>query len=236
MQDNVPGIVRLFSLPPAGNPMRLYVDTAEADALTRAQATGYVFGVTTNPTLLRAAKLTRADLPALAQRAVSAGMQEIHLQVLADDLEGMLRDARALHALDPAHVVVKIPATATGFRAASTVAQEGLRLTITAVYAVRQVVLAEAVGARYAAVYFGRLRDAGHDATAVLRGMMEAVRAQRLTTQLLVASVRSADDVETLAQLGVPAVTLPPPILFALPDHAGTAQAVQSFHDDGAHL
>jgi transaldolase len=216
--------------------MRLFVDTADADALSRAQATGYVFGVTTNPTLLRAARLTRADLPALVQRAVGAGLQEIHLQVLADDLEGMLRDARALHALDPAHVVVKIPATATGFRAASIVAKEGLRLTITAVYAVRQVVLTETVGAQYAAVYFGRLRDAGQDATALLRGMLETVRAQRLTTQLLVASVRSADDVETLAQLGVPAVTLPPPILFALPEHAGTSQAVQAFHNDSVHL
>ncbi len=216
--------------------MRLYVDTTDADAISRAQATGYVFGVTTNPTLLRAARRSRADLPGLVQRAVGAGLQEIHLQVLADDLEGMLSDARALHALDPSHVVVKIPATATGFRAASIVAQEGLRLTITAVYAVRQVVLAEAVGAQYAAVYFGRLRDAGQDATALLRGMLETVRAQHLTTQLLVASVRSADDVETLAQLGVPAVTLPPPILFALPDHAGTAQAVQTFHDDAVHL
>jgi transaldolase len=216
--------------------MRLYVDTADADALSRAQATGYVFGVTTNPTLLRAARRSRADLPALVQRAVGAGLQEIHLQVLADDLEGMLRDARALHALDPAHVVVKIPATTTGFRAASIVAHEGVRLTITAVYAVRQLVLTEAVGAQYAAVYFGRLRDAGSDATAVLRGMMDTVRAQHLTTQLLVASVRSADDVETLAQLGVPAVTLPLPILLALPEHPGTAQAVQTFHDDAAHL
>ena len=216
--------------------MRLYVDTADADALSRAQTTGYVFGVTTNPTLLRAAGRSRADLPALVQRAVGAGLQEIHLQVLADDLEGMLRDARALHALDPAHVVVKIPATATGFRAANIAAHEGLRLTITAVYAVRQVVLANTVGAQYAAVYFGRLRDGGLDATALLRGMLETVRVQHLTTQLLVASVRSADDVETMAQLGVPAVTLPPPILFALPDHAGTAQAVQTFHDDGAHL
>ncbi len=216
--------------------MRLYVDTADADAISRAQATGYVFGVTTNPTLLRAARRSRADLPGLVQRAVGAGLHEIHLQVLADDLEGMLSDARALHALDPAHVVVKIPATATGFRAASIVAAEGLRLTITAVYAVRQVVLSDTVGAQYAAVYFGRLRDAGTDATTLLRGMMETIRAQHLTTQLLVASVRSADDVETLAQMGVPAVTLPPPILLALPDHAGTAQAAQTFHEDAVHL
>jgi transaldolase len=216
--------------------MRLHADTADADAITRAQATGYVFGVTTNPTLLRAAKLSRADLPGLVRHAVGASVQEIHLQVLSDEGEGMLTDARALHALDPAHVVVKIPATAAGFRAASLLGQERMPITITAVYAVRQVVLAGTVRARYAATYLGRLRDAGQDATAVLRGMLDAIRAQQLTTQLLVASVRSADDVESLAQWGVPAVTLPPPILFALPEHAGTAQAVQIFHDDSAQL
>jgi transaldolase len=216
--------------------MHLYVDTADADAITRAQATGYVFGITTNPTLLRAAQRSRADLPALVHHAVGAGMHEIHLQVLSDEPEGMLTDARALHALNPAHVVVKIPATATGFRAASILRHEGMPLTITAAYTVRQVILAGAVGARYAAVYFGRLRDAGQDATTVLRGMLEAIGAQQLPLQLLVASVRSADDVDSLAQMGVPAVTLPPPILFALPEHPGTAQAIQTFRDDSAHL
>jgi len=216
--------------------MRLYVDTADAEAITMAQATGYVFGVTTNPTLLRAAGRSRADLPALVQRAVSARAQEIHLQVLSDELGGMLKDAGALHALDPSRVVVKIPATATGLRAASMAAREGMRVTITAAYTVRQVVLAASVGAQYAAVYLGRLRDTGLDAMVVLRGMLDAVRAQHLTIQLLVASVRTADDVDSLAQLGVPAVTLPPAILFALPEHAGTTQAVQVFRDDSAHL
>jgi transaldolase len=216
--------------------MHLYIDTAEADTITKAQATGFVFGVTTNPTLLRAAGRRRSDLPALVRATVGAGLKEIHLQVLADEVGGILTDARALYALDPAHVVVKIPATAAGFRAASVLTHEGMPVTITAAYAVRQIVLAGAVGARYAAVYLGRARDAGQDAAALLRGMLDAVHAQKLATRLLVASVRSAEDVEMLAQLGVPAVTLPPAILFALPEHAGTAQAVQGFRDDSVHL
>ncbi len=216
--------------------MRLYVDTADADTLAQAGAAGFVFGATTNPTLLRRAGRRRTDLAPLVRAAIAAGLQEIHLQVFASDAGAMLTDARALYALDPGHVVVKIPATAAGFRAARALTREGIPITLTAVYTVAQVVLAGAVDAQYAAVYLGRLHDSGQDAAGVLRGMLTTVSAQRLDVRLLVASVRTVEDVEMLAQLGVPAVTLPPAILFALPDAAGTAQAVQGFQKDAEHL
>lgn len=65
--------------------MRLYVDSADLNAIERALATGYVHGVTTNPTLLRRAGLHRDDIPTLVRSAVAAGADEIHLQVLEDD-------------------------------------------------------------------------------------------------------------------------------------------------------
>jgi transaldolase len=216
--------------------MRLYVDTADADAITKAQATGYIFGVTTNPTLLRRAGRRRPDLVPLGRTAVAVGLREIHLQVFADDADGMVTDAKVLHALDPGHVVVKIPATPAGFRAARVLAQEGMPITVTAVYAVRQVVLTGIVGAQDAAVYLGRLRDAGQDAAAILQQMLSAIHAQQLNVRVLVASVRTVEDLEMLAQLGVPAATLPPAILFTLPDAPGTAEAVQGFRNDIAHL
>ena len=215
--------------------MRLYVDTADGHAITQAAATGFVFGATTNPTLLRRATLRRTDLAPLVRTAVNAGLHEIHLQVFSDDATAMMADARALYALDPRHVVVKIPATAEGFQAAHALRGE-MPITITAVFTARQALLAGIVGARYAAVYLGRLRDAGQDAAAALTGMLAAVRAQQMDVRLLIASVREASDVEMLAQLGIPAVTLPPALLLALPDAAGTAQAVQAFQDDIGHL
>jgi len=215
--------------------MRLYVDTADGHAITQAAATGFVFGVTTNPTLLRRATLRRTDLAPLVRTAVHAGLHEIHLQVFSDDATAVMADARALYALDPRHVVVKIPATAEGFQAAHALRGE-MPITITAVFTVRQALLAGIVGARYAAVYLGRLHDSGEDAVAVLQGMMAAVRAQQMDVRLLVASVRAAMEVEMLAQLGIPAATLPPAILFALPDSAGTAQALDAFREDTGHL
>ena len=215
--------------------MRLYVDTADGHAITQAAATGFVFGATTNPTLLRRATLRRTDLAPLVQTAVHAGLREVHLQVFSDDATAMVTDARMLYALDPRHVVVKIPATTAGFRAAHDLREE-MPITVTAVFTARQVLLAGIVGARYAAVYLGRLRDAGQDAAATLAGMLAAVRAQQMDVRLLIASVREASDVEMLAQLGIPAVTLPPALLLALPDAAGTAQAVRAFQDDIGHL
>ena len=215
--------------------MRLYVDTADGHAITQAAATGFVFGATTNPTLLRRATLRRTDLAPLVRTAVNAGLHEIHLQVFSDDATAMMADARALYALEPRHVVVKIPASAEGFQAAHALRGE-MPITITAVFTARQALLAGIVGARYAAVYLGRLRDAGQDAAAALTGMLAAVRAQQMDVRLLIASVREASDVEMLAQLGIPAVTLPPALLLALPDAAGTAQAVQAFQDDIGHL
>lgn len=216
--------------------MRLYVDSADPVAMRQALSTGYVAGVTTNPTLLRRAGLRRADIPLLVASAVEAGAGEIHLQVLAPTLETMISEGQWLHALDPARVLVKVPATREGFRAGARLAAQGVGITVTAVYAVRQVVLAEAVGARYAAVYLGRMRDAGQDPLGIIGGMVEVIRAQQMTVRLLVASVRTPEDVEALAALGASCATLPPDLLLALPDVSATAEAARAFEEDAGHL
>ncbi|MGH7753285.1 MAG: transaldolase family protein [Gemmatimonadales bacterium] len=216
--------------------MRLYIDSADRVAIQQALSTGYAAGVTTNPTLLRRAGLRRADLPEFVRAVADADAAEIHLQVLTASVEGMISDGRWLHGLDPARVLVKVPATLDGFTAASRLAAAGVGITVTAVYAARQVVLAEGVGARYAAVYMGRLRDAGQDPLAVITAMLEVTRAQHMTVRLLVASLRTPEDVEALAALGAPCATLPVDLFMALPNMAATAEAARVFEDDASHL
>ena len=216
--------------------MRLYVDSAERAVIQRALSTGYAAGVTTNPTLLRRAGLRRADLPALVRAAVEAGAGEVQLQVLAPTVDSMVSDGEWLHGLDPGRVLVKVPATGDGFAAGARLAARGVGITITAVYAVRQVVLAEATGARYAAAYLGRMRAAGQDPLAVVGGMLDVIRTQQMKVRLLVASVRTPEDVEALAALGAPCATLPPDLFFALPHVAETADATRAFQEDAEDL
>lgn len=212
--------------------MRIYIDSAEIEAIRAALASGYVHGVTTNPTLLRRAGVRQAAVPGLAQVALAQGAREIHLQTVAADTRGMIHQGEALARLDPARVVVKIPATAEGYAAAAALHGAGVRVTLTAVYTVRQAILAGSVGAAYIAVYLGRSRDAGLDAFGLIGQMQRVLDAQRLPVEILAASVRDPAEVETLAALGVAAVTLPPAVLGGLLDSPATAAAAAAFLAD----
>jgi transaldolase len=216
--------------------VRIYVDSAEAGAIQRALASGFVYGVTTNPTLLRRAGLRAAAVPDLARLALGQGAGELHLQVYASDTAGMLEDAAFLHALDPARVVVKIPATAPGYAAAGRLTRQGVRVTLTAVYTVRQAILAGGAGAAYIAVYVGRMRDAGMDAEGLVGQMQRALNAAGDRVEILAASIRDPAEVETLAGLGVATVTLPPAILERLLDSPATDAAAAAFADDASAL
>ena len=213
--------------------MRIYVDSADIGAITRALSTGYVYGVTTNPTLLRRAGVSAREVPGLVQQAVAEGARELHLQVYhAYDVPAMLSEGRALAQLDAERVVVKIPATPQGYAAAAQLSRQGLRVTMTAVYTVRQALLAQAVGARYIAVYVGRMRDAGMDALATIGQMQRVYNTYSAQVQILAASVRQPQEVDALAEMGVATVTLPPDVLQRLADSPLTDAAAQAFLED----
>lgn len=212
--------------------MKFLIDSAVRDDVQAALRSGVVAGATTNPTLLRRAGVRAAEVPTLARQILDWGAGELHLQVYAADAAGMLADAAALIALDPARVLVKIPATAEGFRAAAQLVNQGARVTLTAVYTLRQALLAHSVGASYAAIYLGRMRDAGLDAMALAGQMQALLNAQNSRVCILAASIRDPDEVTQLALAGIGSATLPAAILARLPESESTAKAAATFGDD----
>ena len=212
--------------------LRIYIDSADIKAIAEALATGYVYGVTTNPTLLHRAGVRADRVPELVRLAVDHGARELHLQVYSANAPSIVREGNMLAQLDPERVVVKVPATAEGYAAAARLARQGLRVTMTAVYTVRQAVLAASVGARYIAVYLGRMRDAGMDALSVVAHMQRMFDAQSAPVQILAASVRDPEETEALAELGVATVTLPPDVLKRLVYSPHTEAAAEAFLQD----
>jgi transaldolase len=212
--------------------MRIYIDSADIAEISEALASGYVYGVTTNPTLLRRAGVRAAAVPDLVHEAVALGAKELHLQTYSDNEAGILDEAGMLAKLDPERVVVKVPATALGYSSAARLVEQGLRVTLTAVYTVRQAILAQAVGARYIAVYLGRMSDQGFDALGVVRRMQRVLDMQGSEMEILAASVRAPEEVEDLAELGVAAATLPLKVLRQLPESDATNAAAATFLDD----
>lgn len=216
--------------------MHLFVDSADPAAFIAALARGFVYGVTTNPTLLRRATMSAGAVPKLVEQALEHGAQEIQLQVYAEDQAGMVREGILLHQLAPERIVIKIPATPEGFVAAAELTRQKIRVTLTAVYTVQQALLAQSVGASYIAVYLGRMHDAGIDSLAIVGQMQALFHAQHANVQILAASIRSPAEVEALGVLGVGAATLPPPLLEQLPLSPHTELAAATFSEDAAAI
>ena len=212
--------------------MRILIDSADINAIREALGYGFVYGVTTNPTLLRRTGVRAAQVPALVQQAIEYGAREVQLQVYADKQTQMIHEAEQLRAIAPEHVVIKLPATPAGFATAAHITAQGTPVTLTAVYTARQALLAENVGANYAAVYLGRMRDNGQDPLAAVRQMQSVLSAQGSPVKLLAASIREPEELDVLGELGVGVATLAPAVLAKLVTSNATEGAAAVFCED----
>jgi transaldolase len=211
----------------------LYLDSADLTELRTCLPHPVVHGVTTNPTLLKRAGVSRAALPDLLSEVLSLGAKQVQAQVQSADTAGMLSDADALlRTVRPGQLVIKIPATREGFAAGAQLTARGVPVTYTAVYAAEQAHFAAQLGAAYAAPYLGRLEDAGVDGLALIGRMQRLVAARGAPTRLLVASIRSREAFLSLLDLGVGSITIPPRLFPELMNHDATLAAERGFLAD----
>ncbi|HEY9823928.1 MAG TPA: transaldolase family protein [Stenomitos sp.] len=181
--------------------LRLMLDDADYSHWQQWLPLGLFYGVTTNPLLLE-----RAGVPCqverltdLATAAFELGAQEVQLQTWGDDEAQYVQVGKKLSAIDPERIVVKVPATQVGTSAAATLIRSGVRVTLTAVFAEHQALIAAAIGADYAAPYLGRIHDTGRKGCEVLTAMQQALDGIGSPTRLLVASIRRVEDITLLA-------------------------------------
>lgn len=205
--------------------MKLYADSADVDAVTALLEDRIISGVTTNPTILHKDGHRSRDIAELHQRFTDAGAEEVFFQATGASRAQMHANAVAIRELGE-RVVVKIPATATGFRVAAECARSMTPVLMTAVYTIAQAVAAASIGARYIAPYFGRLDDSGLDALDLVGNMQRAIADSG--TNVLVASVRTPAVAADLALVGIRHITAHPLVLEAmLVDPASDAAAVE---------
>ena len=215
----------------------LYLDSADLAELQACLPHPVIHGVTTNPTLMRRAGMSREGLPRLLHAALKLGARQVQAQVHSADVDGILADARQLlREFDAGQLVIKIPATREGFQAGAELGATGVPVTYTAVYAPEQAHFAAQLGAAYAAPYLGRLDDTGIDGLALIARMQALIVNSGAATRLLVASVRSRAAYLALLELGVGAITIPPRLFAELIDHAATLDAERGFLVDAVAL
>jgi transaldolase len=214
--------------------LRLFLDTAETTAWAEWLPSGLFHGVTTNPTLLRrAGRPCRLDaLASLTHEALDLGCREVHLQAWGGEAADLEACGRALAALAPARVTVKLPVTRCGAAAAARLIATGLPVTFTACYEVPQVLVAAALGARYIAPYLGRIGDLGRDGPSELVAMQRCLRGTGSSVRLLVASLRQAETLSRLAAEGLDTFTISAKVAAELFGSKATIEAAAQFERD----
>ena len=140
--------------------MKFYIDTANVDEIRSANDMGIIAGVTTNPSLI--AKEGRDYAETLKEIAtIVDGPISGEVKATTTDAEDMIAEGRAIYALDPKHMVVKIPMTAEGLKAIKVLSGEGIPTNCTLIFSANQALLAARAGATYVSPFLGRLDDIG---------------------------------------------------------------------------
>ncbi len=214
----------------APSDLRLMLDCADDLQWEAWLPLGLFYGVTTNPLLLESAQVfcQVEVLDALAQKVFAYGVQEVQLQTWGGTVDQYCQTGIRLAAIDP-RVVVKVPATKIGVAAAVQLIREGVRVTLTGVYAVPQVLIAAAIGAEYAAPYLGRIHDSGRNGCEDLGAMQRSLQGVHSATRLLVASIRRVEDIAALTAQGLNTFTISTVIAAQFFDVPATLQATEAF-------
>lgn len=212
--------------------MEILFDTADLTVLEERVPLYPVAGVTTNPTIL--AKEGRIDVyEHLRQiRRIIGPDRSLHIQVLAQDSDGMVADARRLLEQVDDNVFVKVPTTEQGLRAIRLLKADGVRVTATAIYSKVQGTLAVAAGADYIAPYVNRMEARGTDASAAIRSLAMLIDRDGAQCKIVAASFKNVAQITAALEAGAAAVTVPPALLRAALATPDVTEAVNAFARD----
>jgi transaldolase len=208
--------------------MKIFLDTAEIEEIRIAARWGVLDGVTTNPSLYAKVGGSYEDL---LKEICKITPGPVSAEVVADDVEGMLREGRAFAKLAP-NIVVKVPMSEEGLEAISRFADEGIKTNCTLIFSSNQGLLAAKAGASLISPFVGRLDDINQDGMIVIRELVEIFAIHDIDSEVLAASMRNPLHMTQAALAGSHIATVPFKILQQMVHHPLTDKGIVTFRDD----
>ena len=208
--------------------MKLYLDTANLKEIEEGARLGLIDGVTTNPSLVakegRSFKEMLLEICHLVDGPISA-------EVVETETDAMIKEGRELAKIH-ANIVVKVPLILEGLRATKALAAEGIRVNVTLCFSPTQALLAAKAGAWCVSPFIGRLDDVSSDGMELIRQILNIYENYQFNTQVLVASVRTPQQVVEAALAGGHICTMPYSIFQQLVKHPLTDMGLKKFLSD----
>lgn len=208
--------------------MKFFVDTADIDAIAELNDLGMVDGVTTNPSLIlksgRDILEVTKEICALVDGPVSA-------EVVATEADAMIAEGRKLAEI-AGNITVKVPLTWDGLKACKVLSGEGKMVNVTLCFSANQAVLAAKAGATFISPFIGRLDDINVDGMDLIAEIRAIYDNYDFGTEILAASIRSANHMKEAALIGADVATAPPGVIKAMANHPLTDKGLAAFLAD----
>lgn len=208
--------------------MKFFVDTADVDAIAELNELGMVDGVTTNPSLIMK---SGRDIREVTKHICEMIEGPVSAETVALDSAGMIAEGRELAKIAD-NIAIKVPLTWDGLKACRVLSGEGRMVNVTLCFSANQALLAAKAGATFISPFIGRLDDLNIDGMEVISDIRTIYDNYGYETQILAASIRTANHMKEAALIGADVATAPPAVIKAMASHALTDKGLDAFLKD----
>ena len=210
--------------------MKFFVDTAEIDQIKELNDLGMIDGVTTNPSLILK---SGRDILEVTREICGIVDGPVSAEVVTLDADEMIAQGRKLARIAD-NIAVKVPLTWAGLKACKVLRGEGSMVNVTLCFSANQALLAAKAGATFISPFIGRLDDINMDGLDLIADIRQIYDNYGFETQILAASIRSANHMSECAKIGADVATAPANVIKAMANHVLTDKGLDQFMKDAA--
>ena len=214
--------------------MELLLDTANIAKIRKALEYYPISGLTTNPSIMKAEGKIDFYAHLKEIRSLLGNERTLHVQVISEDAEGILREADVLRSKLGENIYIKTPVSKEGLKAIGLMKMKGFNVTATAIYTTMQAQLAMLAGADYLAMYYNRMLNLDIDADIVFSEVADAIMAGGYDCKIVGASFKNVMQLTNAIADGAQALTVPPELLDTVFANPSIDKAVSDFRKDWA--
>lgn len=212
--------------------MKLFLDTGDVNQIRKAQDTGLLDGVTTNPShIMKTGQKFTDVLKEICQ--ICPG--PISAEAMGDHAEELIREARLLAKIAP-NIAIKIPMTVEGLKAVPVIEAEGIKTNVTMIFSSTQAFLAMKAGATFVSIVLSRLDAIANESEILVSDAVTTRDNFGFNSQVLAASLKTQNHVLTCLRLGADIATVPSDLFFQMYQHPLTEAGLAQFKIDWAKV
>ena len=190
--------------------MKLFLDTADIEAIKRAHDTGLLDGITTKPSkILESGKKFHEVLKEICKIVKGP----VSAEAVAEKAEDIVKEAVIIAGLAP-NIAIKVPMTTEGLKASRMLNDKDIMVNVTMVFAPDQVLLALKTNPTFVSIVISRLDKIGGDVVALMNDSVLIKENYGFQGEILAASIKNRANVIDCMRAGVDIVSLPENIFF----------------------